>query len=338
MRRLWTIAGILTLAAAAQGASWTWQQVPMRGNLETGQNPFFLAFHPGLQKILLTLDSGSGEVLSYTLDPPRWVHLGTDAMSVPSGGFGYFYFKTQGLVYDHNLEAPVLFGISQENAPGTSVMMMPFAATPNAQWTGAYPNWKEMDPTETGGFVTAYDTLRRKTVILGLSFPGELGWWTQEFDGRAFSPTAQPGTWTFASGVAGFDPQSGRTVYFGKVRYNHDLETAEYDGTAWNLVETTQSPLRRGTMTPLAHVPALGGLVGVENTVEGAVTWLYKEGDWRVLSVDQALLLRPHAQIAYNEARGRLVLFGGTPSGGDSASVVWELVLVSGHSRPVEKP
>jgi hypothetical protein len=338
MRRLITIAGMLVLAAALKADSWTWRQVPMQGNLGTGQNAFYLAHHPGLQKVLLTADSGSGSVASFALDPPQWAPLGSDAMTVPAGGLGYFYFKTQGLVFDLNLGAPLVFGIVQEYAPGTSVMMMPYVFGPDGQWTWAYPVWKKMDASDAGGFVTAYDSARRRTVIMGLRLQDDPSRWTQEFDGRDFTRTAQPEGWSFASGVAGFDPATRRTVFFGKVRDNHGPETAEYDGSAWTLVDTEAAPRKDGWMTPLVFVPALGGLVGVEHAVGGVVTWLYKDHAWTVLPVDRTFPPRPRAQIAFDEAGGRLVLFGGTTADGGASNEVWELVRVPGHPRPVGRP
>ena len=338
MRRLLMIAPILAMAAAAGAASWTWRQVSMQGKLNAGDNAFHLAFHPGLQKVLLTVDSGAGAVDSYALDPPRWTTIGSDTMSVPATGSGYVYARTQSLVFDLNLDQPLVFGIAQENAPGTSVLMMPYKAAPEGQWTWAYQNWKKMDPGDPGGFVTAYDSVRRKTVLMGLFFQGDPSRWTQEFDGHDFTRTTQPEGWNFTSGVAGFDPGTGRTVFFGKVRDNHGPETAEYDGAVWTLIDTSQAPRKDGLMTPLVYIPALGGLVAVEHSPAGAVTWLYRGNDWRPLGVQAPAPLRPGAKIVHDEAHGRVVLFGGL-NGDDGPSMeVWEMVQVPGHQRPVDKP
>ena len=338
MRRIWTIAGILVLAAAGGAASWTWSQVPMQGKLNADDNAFFMTFHPELQKVLLTIDSGAGEVASYAFDPPRWTPIGTDAMAVPMTGSGYAYGLTQSLVFDLNLSMPLLFGMAVENAPGTSVLMMPYKGAPDGQWAWTSPSWKKMDPDDPGGFVTAYDSVRRRTVIMGLFFQGDLSRWTQEFDGHDYTRIAQPDGWNFTSGVAGFDPGTGRTVFFGKVRDNHGPETAEFDGNAWTLVETSQAPRKDGMMTPLVHVPALGGLVGAEQTSSGPVTWLYRGHDWRALGVQTPPPPRSGAQITYDETGGRLILFGGADEDGDPSPEVWELVQLPGHQRPVEKP
>lgn len=335
MRRLMTTAMMLVLAATAGAASWTWRQVPMNGKLVAGANAFHLAFHTGTQKVLLAIDSGTGSVAAYTLAPPRWVTAGEDAMNIPAG---HFYSRTQGMAYDLNLGAPLLFGTAQEVAPGTSIMTMPYVGTPDGQWTWAYINWKKMDPSDTGGFVTTYDSLRRRTVIMGLYFQGDPSRWTQEFDGRDYTRTAQPDGWNFTSGVAGFDPGTGRTVFFGKVRDNHGPETAEYDGAAWTMIDTAQAPRKDGLMTPLAFVPALGGLVGVEETASGPVTWLYHGRDWRPLGVQAPPPPRPGAKLVYDEANARIILFGGLDGDGDPSSEVWELVQLPGHQRPVEKP
>lgn len=339
MRRLMMIAGMLVLAVMANAASWTWQQVPMQGNLTTGSNAFFLVYHPSVGKVMLAFDSGDGKVKSYLLDPPIWKQVGNGYMMVPAMPTpSYFYLKSQGLVFDMVLQQPLLFGICQALSSTQEQVMMPYLGSDDGQWTWAYRSWKNLDPEEQGAFNSIYDSNRQRTVLVGLDLLAEIGAWTYEFDGKDYQRISQAEELRFSSGVAGFDPGTGRTVFFGKVRDNHGPETAEYSGAAWTMIDTAQAPRKDGLMTPLAHVPALGGLVGVEQAADGAVTWVYREGNWQAVPVDQRFTPRPGARVAYDEARERLVLFGGILPDGKASAEVWELVPVPGHQRPVGKP
>lgn len=298
-----------------------------------------MAYSPVLGKVFLALDSVPGEIRTFAFDPPSWTLIGSDYLSMPST-YGDQYLGTLGLVFDENIKNPLIFGLVLKTYidPG-QLLLIPYRGNSSGDWYWACDGClKGAVINESRSAAVAYDTRRLRSVLFGLLLGMDSESWVHEFDGSRFFRTSPPEGWAFRSGVAGFDPGTGQTVFFGTVRDGHGPETVEYDGTNWALVETSQAPSKETGMTPLAYVPALGGLVGADRSGGGMITWLYRAGDWSILEVQVSPPPRPGAKIVYDETGARVLFFAGMDGNDESSDEVWELVRMQGHRRPVERP
>jgi len=138
-----------------------------------------------------------------------------------------------------------------------------------------------------------------------------------------------------------YDAARGRTVLFGGNDGNVSPETWEYDGSIWSRVATA-GPLAR-TQHALVYDAARQRVVlfGGVGFVGGVSTYLADTWEWdgdrwfEVATTGPAG--RADAVMAYDAARGRVVLFGGFGSGtfGDTwewDGVAWTLAASTGPS------
>ncbi|MCA8977361.1 MAG: hypothetical protein KDC98_21745 [Planctomycetes bacterium] len=148
---------------------------------------------------------------------------------------------------------------------------------------------------------------------------------TWEWDGNDWHqvfPAASPNPRAFYSMV--YDERRGRCVLFG-VQSGSSLsggnQTWEYDGSTWTQASTATTP--PGLETPaMAYDKGRGVTVmfgGWNGTSPGTMydtTYEFDGVDWTLRTIANPPPARYRAGCVYDDARGRVVLYGGYGSGG----------------------
>jgi cysteine-rich repeat protein len=174
----------------------------------------------------------------------------------------------------------------------------------------------------------ARDTLRRRTVLFGgeESCYADATTWVLEDDAWTMLHPAHRPTPRFRHALA-YDAWRDRVVLFGgyeEVRGSFGsnmlsaTDTWEFDGTDWSEVVTQMAPparsLHRLVFDPLRGVTVLFG--GYEHCPPGCSnnlgdTWEYDGSEWVERTLPHSPPLRWGASVAFDSARGVIVLFGG---------------------------
>jgi hypothetical protein len=123
------------------------------------------------------------------------------------------------------------------------------------------------------------------------------------------------------------DHSDGAILFGGQYEYgNYSQQTWRWDGAEWHYLTPANSPLPRG-MGAMVFDPAAGttllfggnvdtlGLPGTRQILAGADTWTWDGTDWTELHPATSPPGRYYASVAYDAARGQVVLFGGTGDG-----------------------
>lgn len=243
---------------------------------------------------------------TWVWDGSSWVNV-TPAVSPPA-------LSGASMAYDSRRGVSVLFGGNLRLGPNSSDTW---------EWDGA--SWTKQSlaesPPGTDLASMAYDSAHGEMVLLGPPPPfGSLAttWtyngstWTQHFP--ATSPPAR-----FGASMA-FDSVRNRSVLFGGFssvsgRLN---DTWEWDGTNWTQRTSAVVPFPRwgAAMVFDSNVgkTILFGGDHLRPLVLGAVndTWAWDGSQWTRLWTDAAPIGRIGHAMAYDSARGRSVMFGGT--------------------------
>jgi YVTN family beta-propeller protein len=166
----------------------------------------------------------------------------------------------------------------------------------------------------------AYDSARGRAVIFG-GYDNSIRYNdTWEYDGTAWTagPAAPPGLtprWGYAMA---YDSARARVVLFGgvdgSISYN---DTWEYDGTVWSAGPTAPPGLTRRQYSAMAYDSARGRIVLFGGSSDGSIsyddTWEYDGTAWTAgPAAPPGLTPRLAHSMAYDSARGRIVLFGGS--------------------------
>jgi hypothetical protein len=186
-----------------------------------------------------------------------------------------------------------------------------------------------------------YDS-KRSVAVYGGSVGLTSNGLTVEYDGNKFSYFPSPEGYTISGGIAAFDSETERVVYFGPNRKNKGLETLEWDGCAWIIIPTIIKPPQ--VPSYMVYIPDFHGIMAVENICNASgcspvQTWFYRNKAWTLLDFrnsaiawqDQAL----DSFLAYDELRHAIIL-GGIPNSLIVEST-WELEPAN-HCRPLQKP
>jgi hypothetical protein len=194
-------------------------------------------------------------------------------------------------------------------------------------WNGS--NWTQQPapnllPRDNAALV--YDPIRARTVLFGGSNAAGLPTVpfadTWEWDGTHwFQQTPATSPTPRALHAMAFDSQRGRTLLFGGFDGNVTRfgDTWQWDGSLWTQLAPATSPPARSAHA-LAfdsvrdRVVLFGGASGVSGSVLGD-TWEWDGANWMQRVPAQSPPARHMAALAFDRARGRTVLFGGTDNG-----------------------
>jgi hypothetical protein len=151
--------------------------------------------------------------------------------------------------------------------------------------------------------------------------------WTQ------LTPAPYPNTSQRRAGGIAFDPIQGKLLMYGGLQSSPSLnlgDTWTFDGATWTqLTPATTPPVRWGHHmvfdTRRACIVTFGGR-SPGATQDASDTWEWTGVDWRQVLTANAPRPRSFYGLAYDERRGRTVLFGGQlggfiPTGGNET---WE--------------
>src|SRR5262245_15222581 len=192
--------------------------------------------------------------------------------------------------------------------------------------------WRLGSPAGANGAALAWDSARAVTVLFGGRCARGPFADTWEHDGsvwRQATTTHFPGP--RALHAIAYDSSRGRVVLFGGMTVPSRqmlAETWEYDGSDWTQVSTVVTPPGRtghALAFDAAHnlVVLFAGSGQTFNTCYGD-TWTYDGVSW----VPRIVTIQPPARhehaMAYDSARGRVVVFGGVGCSGPTLGDTWE--------------
>lgn len=275
---------------------WAWDGNTWARQDRFGPSPGVLgvARDPATSRLIAL--SGGGLV---RLDPDRWTTLLT--------GGAAFYEQTCA-VYD-------------------SVRRHVVVHSSNVTSERAADGWRQFTYADLGlprdGYSMAFDSNRGRSLIFGGitdSFPTNNTW--ERIDGvwqRAIVPTRPSAR---AGHAMVYDAAAGRTVLFGGSTGGFAGpalgDTWLYDGTTWALASSSGPPPRYAhalAFDPVRRRVVLFGGVGTNGTsptLRGD-TWEWDGAVW-VLAASAGPPPRSHHAMAFDPARGKVVLFGGDTS------------------------
>ena len=227
-----------------------------------------------------------------------------------------------GMAYDAARGQVVLFG---GDANGIRL---------NETWVWDGTNWTQKSPANspTARFLTtmAYDAARGQVVLFGGGDDNSLRGDTWVWDGTNWtqkSPANNP-TARYEHAMA-YDAARGQVVLFGGHDYNGILrnDTWVWDGTNWTQKSPASSPPGRYPPT-MAYDGARAQVVlfgGANSSSSGLLndTWVWDGTNWTQKSPANSPTPRYQHTMAYDAARGQLVLFGGLQCCWSSVGDTW---------------
>ena len=188
-------------------------------------------------------------------------------------------------------------------------------------WNGS--TWTQLSPVHSpgagNGMQMAYDEAMQEIILFGgLPASGPLSLETWAWDGSDWTllTTAHnpPGA---VFGAMAYDAARQQLVLFGGQGDNGaTTDTWLWDGVDWSLASPTHSPPAFSEGAPMAYdrdtkdVILFGG--DVQNGAQFTnATWSWNGHDWTQLSPTTSPTVRSDSVMVYDDARHRIVLFGG---------------------------
>lgn len=296
----------------------------------TARQELSMVYHAAIGKVVMFGGMGHRpDAETWTWDGSNWTLLSTPVAPAAR--------RAHGMAYDADRGVIVLFG----GASGQRT----FSDT----WEFDGSRWSlrsgspeaSSRPAIRARHAMAYDSHRQVGVLFGGEniVTGMSDTW--EWNGRVR-------TWTLKSvtGPPGrldhrmvFDAARGHCVLFGGATIMDRLrDTWTWDGTTWVRLYPTTSPPGR-----YAHAMAndsrnerivlFGGNTGALPGVPASDTWLWNGSTWNQLNVSGPAARANH-DMAFDAARGVMVLFGGVGAGGVVLGDTWEFDGTNWSARP----
>lgn len=250
---------------------------------------------------------------------------------------------------------PALVGSSMayDSVRGVSVLFgggAPTGGDSNSTWEWDGNNWTlrspAMAPSPRLWSTMAFDGVRGRIVLFGGDGQGsvDLGD-TWEYDGIAWTrktPASSP-TPRFGAAMS-YDPGLGRVVLFGgRVAGQRMADTWEWDGNNWTQITTSSAPFPRFWHT-MAFDPQVGHIVvfggdhiepfGLGPTND---TWEFDGTMWTQDWTSTSPAVRSGQNMAL-DAKGRIVLFGGSDGGNPGVFPTSTMELGTGIVSPPGNP
>jgi hypothetical protein len=198
------------------------------------------------------------------------------------------------------------------------------------EWDGSdWTQIQDVGPSARSGHALAFDAGQQRSVLFGGRAGGGLTGDTWEWDGNAWTQVDDAGPPVRELHGMVYAADRKRTVLFGGIGANGLVgDTWEWDATRWTHLQDV-GPTRAGlAMAAEAGTVALfGGAGGAQanpTTVLGD-TWEWDGAHWTERQ-DMGPAARWQHAMAFDSARDRLVLFGGTttPAGDSLLGDTWE--------------
>jgi hypothetical protein len=229
------------------------------------------------------------------------------------------------LAYDQATESLVLFG--GRSAGGYRGATWTFA---NGDWTKSIAS----GPSARADASMAFDAGTGQIVLFGgQGSSGDLGdtWVGTGTSWSELNPTSSPSPTSSAS--MDFDPATGQLLLFGGETESTGVEdqTWAYNGSTWIEQGPVTSPTGRVDATMVYdegtdQMVLYGGNSGGGTDLSDTWTWAYPQGfvpaTWTQLTPATSPSARD-TSMAYDEATGQLVLFGGLGTGNSVLDDTW---------------
>lgn len=224
-------------------------------------------------------------------------------------------------------------------SPTHGGVVMPGAGRTGVMWLWKGAGWLELNegrlgPRKRSNPALSYDRQRERVVLFG-GWDGDVGYDdTWEWDGATWKLARPSGTrpQARAAHAMAFDSSHGRTVLFGGYEAPTWLmlqDTWEWDGSLWAQKATTGPRPSNRARHAMAYDAARGRVVLFGGSDGGASlqdTWEWDGISW--IDVSPAAASSPSSRqahaLAYDDARGRVVLFGGLAEFSQLLNDLWE--------------
>lgn len=261
---------------------------------------------------------------SYDASSGEWTNITRAGSPSPRADFG--------MVYDSHADRIILFG--GLSADGGNNETWVFRMT-NHQWTQRFP---AISPSARSDLAMAYDAGADRTILYGGSVPEDT--WAYDYASNTWTqmaPSSSPGV--FGGALMTYVPSAGRVVLFGGYTYGrwmipiwHDRTFAyDYANDTWTDLQPVVHPSGRGgsamTFDSSAERVLLFG--GMENPglshLEVNETWAYdyQRDNWTIATPVIGPSARLFAAMAFDPARGRSILVGGSIGGNVGRNDTW---------------
>lgn len=284
-----------------------------------------LAYDAARDRVVLFESAASGSSQTYEWNGTVWTDV-TPASAADSPTLARYGFA---LVYDASRALTLMYG----GFNGTAYRQGDVWAWNGSVWTNVTPAGTTTNPAQQyEAFGMAYDAVRARVVAL----VGSGSTW--EWDGAAWTAiTADDVAIHRTNEVMAFDASTGKTVMFGGMQGFGGgggtvlSDTWEWNGVAWTQLTPATSPSARYgaamAYDPVAKDLVLFGGRPFEFGTPLADTWKWTGTTWLnvtpAAAADSPSARYLHA-MAFDAARGKLVLFGGDAGGGFSLGDTWE--------------
>ena len=180
------------------------------------------------------------------------------------------------------------------------------------EWDGArWLTFKLSASPPAGGYLMAYDSVRRRAVLFGGSQSE-----TWEWDGASWqkkAPALSPPS--FTGKTMAYDQRHALTVLFSSDKVS---ETWAWDGVDWRKLAPAASPSPRYNAAMAydsirQRIVLFGGYLFVDATHYGSLsdTWEWDGATWTQCAPTSSPLARHGHAMTYDPLRGHIVLFGG---------------------------
>ncbi|HNT28156.1 MAG TPA: kelch repeat-containing protein [bacterium] len=184
------------------------------------------------------------------------------------------------------------------------------------EWDGA--NWTQLsasivaNPSARSSHAMVYDSVRDKVILFGGNTGGDETWAWSGVNWILLDPVSKPSA-RYGHAMA-YDSARGKLVLFGG-RYYSD-ETWEWDGVNWTKMEPTTKPSGRDNHA-MAYDSVRGKVVlfgGYTATTpwKNDETWEWDGVNWTQMDPVIKPSARYNHAMAYDSAREKTILFGGT--------------------------
>jgi hypothetical protein len=247
-----------------------------------------------------------------------------------------------GLAYHEGVQRTVLFG-GCDNVTQCH----------NDTWLWDGAAWTSLGnggPSRRYGHGMVYDSARDRLVLFGGgNVQNQLFGDTWEWDGASWTRRATTGPAPRWNHGMAYDPVRQRTVMFGGNNLVTSYgDTWEWDGTTWTLRTPVTSPAPRMGCAMAwdgntSRVLLFGGFGFGVGSLISSDTWLWDGQSWLFLGFTHNFAARYAASMAWDEARERVVLFGGvtlfaglqySDDTADWNGSDWKLLFSSSVPRP----
>src|SRR5688572_2097258 len=297
-----------------------------------GQAPARVNADPGPRKgHALVYDAGARRVLLVDASPPNdpaprrqevwsWDGARWRLLSAASGATTPPAHTTGAVVFDLRRRTMMIYG------GRTGAMTQNDVASDTWEWDGSH--WRQGTDSSIGArdhIAMAYDRSRDRTVLFGGAvFPRIAGPWasdTWEWDGAVWRRVAIDGPVGRITTMA-YDARRGEVVLFGG---HGDGQPAIYFGDTWLWNGRSWRPGPAGPIERSGHAMAFDARTGVVLLYGGGTRagcapfrelddfWMWDGVSWRrVMTSGPSPGARVGHAMAYDSARNRLVLYGGS--------------------------